>query len=333
MLQQIPNINIGTFRQHLLPNTFHHSITAELPNLQSCVITAFGIALRCNYTANDSSPASHLRTMEASPLSKLPAELRVLIYELALVSPDPINIYIADSIPENLNKEGPAHTTMFGATLTCKAMRNETIDILYGKNVFSPVFSLRVCAKFDLLYGYPGGGRLDMRVDERCVSKRLARFDQRLEYLGENASQLRHVHFYLGSLTTFADHWTPCAIMMNRLIKRFGDVYRNPNTKVALRFDLIWTTQLLIDTELALPGTEDPDDACESTEPKDYVLELAVMPGDAEGTRGAIKKALEQQRAVLLDETKGEVLDDGPNRFSILEQTMEELMKLIDGAT
>lgn len=68
--------------------------------------------------------------MEASPLGRLPAELRNEIYWLVLEAQDPIQIYC-------VNKDFfQARRVPLAITATCRAIRSESLGIFYASNTF-----------------------------------------------------------------------------------------------------------------------------------------------------------------------------------------------------
>lgn len=74
--------------------------------------------------------------MEASPLTKLPGELRNAIYALALHHPDGINVWLRRGGPE---RSPSKINTEFGISLlaTCKQIRRECGTLYYSLNVFT----------------------------------------------------------------------------------------------------------------------------------------------------------------------------------------------------
>lgn len=70
----------------------------------------------------------------ASPLFRLPAELRNIIYEMALPEDHPISVgttpwYSSTTVP-------PGTGTQPALTRTCRAIRHEALPIFYAENVF-----------------------------------------------------------------------------------------------------------------------------------------------------------------------------------------------------
>lgn len=73
--------------------------------------------------------------MDDSPLSKLPPELRVMVYEFALLEEDTIFIYWPKG-PVRYN--GPVHDwTMPGILQVCRQIRTEAGPVYFGGNTFN----------------------------------------------------------------------------------------------------------------------------------------------------------------------------------------------------
>lgn len=67
--------------------------------------------------------------MEHSILGKLPPELRVMVYELALTNPNPVVMGFRRRVERS-------KSNMLALTATCKLIRAESLPIFYQKNEF-----------------------------------------------------------------------------------------------------------------------------------------------------------------------------------------------------
>ncbi|KAK5746004.1 hypothetical protein LTR17_001134 [Elasticomyces elasticus] len=75
--------------------------------------------------------------MDASPLQRLPAELRVEIYELVLVQEAPIFVANKKERGRPIQYRSRLSQDTLAITMTCKAMHRESAQLVFSCNVFS----------------------------------------------------------------------------------------------------------------------------------------------------------------------------------------------------
>lgn len=71
--------------------------------------------------------------MDHSPLARLPPELRIIIYELVLLSDDPIKLY---DVPLPFKPWKAPNLLQ-----CCRQLKNEASGVYYGENIFVADFS------------------------------------------------------------------------------------------------------------------------------------------------------------------------------------------------
>lgn len=122
--------------------------------------------------------------MERSPLNKLAAELRIKIYEFALVRDEGLQLSTAALVPRIRHPEDTLN--LAALTETCKQIRQEAMPVLLGNNI-----TLHSDASRGTYYytNGPQGSEIQM-----CFYK----FEQWLHVLGPYVSSLRRLHLDLG---------------------------------------------------------------------------------------------------------------------------------------
>ncbi|KAK5122087.1 hypothetical protein LTR85_004333 [Meristemomyces frigidus] len=120
--------------------------------------------------------------MEASPLRRLPAELRNRIYELALYERKGITLFAGNEV-ETLHATAAVPLAL---TVTCQEIRRETLSMFYAINKFGVVTNFFMYHR--------------LHDTDRYTKARFAQIVKWLEYIGAaNTKHLTHLCVKLGT--------------------------------------------------------------------------------------------------------------------------------------
>ena len=173
--------------------------------------------------------------MDNSPFGRLPAELRVEIFEFALSSSNDTNVLIYDD-------EGPSFAPWVTAnhrralTMVCSQIRAESFPIFYrfNKLCFFPL----VLDKF-----VPGFFHTDTGAKERALWEYLGNWlgplSEFLDHLGEECmKQVEQVQVCIGTWNIhWASHRNSLMVWLTRGLAGILKLFRNSNAVVSLHFD------------------------------------------------------------------------------------------------
>ncbi|TKA76709.1 hypothetical protein B0A55_03934 [Friedmanniomyces simplex] len=222
-----------------------------------------------------------LDIMEASPLLGVPPEVRVIIYEYAFILPHTIILLVRQDGPHiDFDQKYDVRKALAATTATCKQMRQEATPAFFSGHTF------HFCVSHLLDPHSPKS-----QVREFLARSRSMVLRGWVHQLGPLADHLRSVEFHLGKYVM--QDMEPRE--MYHLFDRFGAIFRGTKTKVVLKQEIIWAVGIR-------------RGRCTRRE-SDVAFELAIVPGDVEGNKRAVTKALEQQRAVITGKDAAEIED------------------------
>lgn len=151
--------------------------------------------------------------MDASPLNKLPAELRNNIYELALHNPGGIDI---DVMFANKIITAQASQQLLALTETCKQIRQESLPLFYATNTFSFATS-----------------DLDIATNPLRVGHCFASVKKWFHGLGEQKAVVNEVEVYLGGWYPYADNSYNHEFV--KMIMDYQGIFASHSVKLTIR--------------------------------------------------------------------------------------------------
>lgn len=167
--------------------------------------------------------------MDASPLAKLPPEIRNATFELVLLVPTGITIdleFWRSDLPELTNNESEVRAALALMT-TCRQIRQEALSTFYGANEF-------IIDMTDLL------DEDDHARSRKTVKIRAYLLRGWLQSLGEGARFLRHLVIDLGISKSMFYGTDTNPGFTAEIMNRFEKVTRGTGVKLMFRLVYFW---------------------------------------------------------------------------------------------
>ncbi|USW54276.1 hypothetical protein Slin15195_G075950 [Septoria linicola] len=233
--------------------------------------------------------------MEGSPLSKLPAELRLLIYEYTFEACSPVTFHLGTRDVRRAKdiisiKSYPNARAALDLTATCQQIRREALPVYYSKT------------RFDFWIEFLSTeSRNDMKNDYMCSKQELRAW---LRTYASHATRIQHIGMYFGYWMTYGGNtdgdindWAIQTLPI--YIQDMRDLFRQDDL----------TLTAIIDFQFTAPVLDDPH----------IWFSLELQPHDKAQARRAVSGLLANAKAEV-DQASTELDDVYPRAELRIEQ-------------
>lgn len=205
--------------------------------------------------------------MDNSPLRTLAPELRIIIYELVLVTPSVIEVHLRGGIPYVEDSQSEDLQSRLPLISRCQEIYREAAPVFHGANRFT--------VHADVANKWTAWGR-ELDPNEMLATERSYVLRGWLHQLGPAAQHLRSIDVSLGAWRII---WSGVTAQdVYPVLKRFTAVDIGVKAQFSVSILVNWTVRAPVG-----PAT----------------LALAIVPNDMKTTSENVRQALEQQRALI----------------------------------
>lgn len=191
--------------------------------------------------------------MDASPLAKLPPELRNATFELVFVRPCGLVVDMEDNCPRLAEDQVEGVRNALSLMGTCKQIRQECLYTSFAVNEF-----VIDTGALDYITYAKGTPKAVQETDYRQTAKSEAWLIRGwLHSLGKSSLYLRSVNIHLGRWSLQASP-APTASLAAWIIEHFHSVFAaTGNVKIKFLFEVIWSdAQPPVTVEVSMPANE-----------------------------------------------------------------------------